>query len=77
MTMGRVLPWLKVVSQHTLVATLRLLATEAGEGGLRLPFKPLNRPSADQTGPRPIVMGHWDADLFGRERNGRGSPSCG
>lgn len=40
-------PWLNVDGQHTFVATLRVSSQKAGEGGLRLPFDPLNRLSAD------------------------------
>ncbi|MBB5722274.1 hypothetical protein FHS72_001900 [Loktanella ponticola] len=39
--------WLSVDGQHTFVATLRVGSQKAGEGGLRLPFDPLNRLSAD------------------------------
>lgn len=39
--------WLNVDGQHTFVATLRVGSQKAGEGGLRLPFDPLNRLSAD------------------------------
>lgn len=77
MTMGDVLSWLRGFSQHTLVATLRLLAPEAGEGWLRLPFNPLNRLSADQTGLLPIVVGHWVAGQFGSPRGTGGGVSCG
>lgn len=65
MTMDDGLTWLRGFSQHTLVATLHLLAQEAGEGWLRLPFDPLNRLSADATDLLPIVLGHWVAGLFG------------
>lgn len=39
--------WLNVDGQHTFVATLCVGSQKAGEGGLRLPFDPLNRLSAD------------------------------
>lgn len=64
-------------SQHTLVATLRLLAPETGEGWLRLPFNPLNRLTADQTGLLPIVLGHWVAGLFVSRSGTKGGASCG
>lgn len=77
MTMDDGLTWLRGFSQHTLVATLRLLAQEAGEGWLRLPFDPLNRLSADETSLLPIVLGHRVANLFGSDRGTEAGTSCG
>jgi len=39
--------WVSLDGQHTFVATLRVGSQKAGEGGLRLPFDPPNRLSAD------------------------------
>lgn len=51
--------------QHTFVATLRLALQKAGEGWLRLPFKPLHRLSADQASLRSRARGLWTASLLG------------
>ena len=77
MTMGDVLSWLSGFSQHTLVATLRLLAPEAGEGWLRLPFKPLNRLSADQADSLHRILTHWFLRVLEKDSFVGNSISCG
>lgn len=64
-------------SQHTFVATRCLGRQKAGEGGLRLPFKPHHRLSADLAENRPDKLGVWS---FGPLSNGHplgGLASCG
>ncbi len=56
--------------QHTLVATLRWWRQEAGGGGLRLPFDPLNRRAADTARPAPGYLGVWTL-------GGLGAGQCG
>ncbi len=63
--------------QHTFVATLRAGSQKAGEGWFHLPFKPLNRPVADQAGFLPRVMGHWSEYLLEGSHNVEGVVLCG
>lgn len=63
--------------QHTFVATLRGGSQKAGEGWLRLPFKPLYRPLADQADRLPCVLGRWSARLLGHGHPTMGGAACG
>ena len=75
--MSFVISALTVSGQHTFVATLRGGSQKAGEGWLRLPFKPLNRPLADQADLFPCVMGRWSVGLLGSVHPKNGVVLCG
>ncbi len=64
--MTAVLRLIDISGQHTFVAT----AQKASEGGLRLPFDPLNRRAADTARPAPGYLGVWTLGGLGAGRCG-------
>ena len=63
--------------QHTFVATLRVSSQKAGEGGLRLPFDPLNRLSADAAPSVSKYMKVWKPKAHASGSSIAGRALCG